>query len=188
MMLPQILRLCLLSLVVAAEAGGSEPGFAIRRAALHRSGSHYLLDADVAYALSDTAIEALENSVPLTIILQCTVERQRTYLWNETLVDYRRRLQIRYHPLGQLFQMTWEGHSGPQSYASLRSLLAALGTIRGLPIIAADRIEESNVYRASLSVWLDIESLPLPLRPTAYLSPSWYLSSPAFQWSFARSE
>ncbi len=181
-----ILSLWLLGLVLACEA--ADAGFSIRRAELLRSGSQYVLEADITYVFSETAIEALENSVPLTIILQCTIDRERTYLWNERLVDYRRHLQIRYHPLGQLFQLTSEQRGDAQSYASLRSLLAALGTIRGVPIIAADRIETGATYRASLSVWLDIESLPLPLRPTAYLSPNWYLSSPKFRWSFARSE
>jgi len=187
-MLRRILPVCLLSLLLAADGNGAEAGFAIRRAALYPVGLHYLLDADIAYGLSATANEALENGVPLTIILRCKIERERPYLWNETLVDSRRHLQIRYHPLGQLFQMTSEGQANPQSYASLRSLLAALGTVRGLPIVVADRIESGPTYRASLSVWLDIESLPLPLRPRAYLSPSWYLSSPTYQWSFARSE
>lgn len=183
-----ILYWWLLGVVVAFEAVAADQGFSIRRAELLRSGSHYVLDADITYVFSESAIEALENSVPLTIVLQCVIERQRPYLWNERLVDYRRHFQIRYHPLGQLFQLTFEDLTHPQSYASLRSLLAALGTIRGLPIVAADRIEESSTYRASLSVWLNIESLPLPLRPSAYLSPSWYLSSPTYRWSFARSE
>ena len=40
-------------------------------------------------------------------------------------------------------------------------------------------------YRAGLSVRLDIESLPLPLRPVAYVTPAWYLESPVYKWTFA---
>ena len=187
-MLRRWLRLCLMSLVMAGGGASSNDEFSIRRAVLYPSGSHYALDADITYDFSATAIEALENSVPLTIVLQCKIERERSYLWNQTVIDYRRRMQVRYHPLGQLYQMTSEDREASQRYASLRSLLTALGTIRGLPIVPEDRIEAGETYRAGLSVWLDIESLPLPLRPAAYLSSSWYLSSATFQWSFERSE
>lgn len=184
----RLARWGLLGILFVAEAAWSTTGFMIHRAELKHHGSEYVLNADISYQLSPVAVEALENSVPLTIILHCIVERERSLLWNETLVEQRRKLQIRYHPLGQLYQMTQDDSSEPQRYASMRSLLAALGTIRGLPILAEERIESGHTYRASLAVSLDIESLPLPLRSTAYLSPSWYLSSPAYRWSFERSE
>lgn len=187
-MLHRALRLCLLGLALTGRTAWPHAGFSIQRAELIRFGGHYVLNADIDYGFSATAIDALENSVPLTLIMRCKIERDRFYLWDETLMDYRRRMQIHYHPLGKLFQLTFEDRDDPQSYTSLDALLGALGTIRALPIVPAAWIKSGETYEAGLSVSLDIESLPLPLRPTAYLSPSWYLGSSWYRWSFERSE
>jgi Domain of unknown function (DUF4390) len=181
-------RIGLLLLVFVSGLGRADDGFMIQRAEVQRRGTDYVLNADIAYRFSPEALEALDNGVPLTIVLQWTIERERTYWWNQQLVADRRKLEIRYHPLGQLYQMSTEESADPQRYASLRALLSALGTIRGLPIVTEDRLEPGASYLISLGVSLDIESLPLPLRPTAYLTPGWHLSSPAYRWSFARSE
>lgn len=187
-MLRRLVRLLLPMLAVATRTVWPSTGFAVQHAEVFRLGSHYVLNADIDYSFSAAAVDALRNSVPLTVVLRCTIDRERSYWWDETLIDYRRRLEIRYHPLGKLFQMSFEDRLEPQSYTHLDALLGALGTIRALPIIPADRIESGETYRAALSVSLDIEALPLPLRPAAYLSPGWYLGSPSYRWSFARSE
>jgi hypothetical protein len=176
-----------LCVALSLVAPGAE-GFVIRTATLDRVGSDYVLNADIRYDFSPAAIEALEHSVPLTLVLRCRVERLRSHWWNETVVDYDRHLQIRYQPLGQLFQMNLDDRENRQSYTTLHSLLDAMGTIRRLPVFSADKLLSGATYQAELTVWLDIETLPLPLRPTAYLSPSWYLSSPPYRWSFEKSD
>lgn len=163
-------------------------GFVIRSAELVPVGSDYVLNADIHYAFSASALEALDNSVPLTLAMNLRVERVRPHWWNETILDRRHQLEIRYHPLGQLFQLNVDDRGNRQSFTTLASLLDAMGSIRRLPVIATDRILAGERYVAELSVRLDIETLPLPLRPTAYLSPSWYLSSPTYRWSFAKSD
>ncbi|MBM4201475.1 MAG: DUF4390 domain-containing protein, partial [Gammaproteobacteria bacterium] len=179
------LLLCCALLSPAAAVG---EGFTIRSAELDRVGADYVLNADVRYDFSAAAVEALENSVPLTLVLSFRLVRVRPYWWNETVVEHRHQLQIRYQPLGQLFQLNFDDRENSQSYTTIHSLLDAMGTIRRLPVVAADKLLPGIRYRAELSVRLDIETLPLPLRPTAYLSPSWYLSSPTYRWPFAKSD
>ncbi|MEJ2528926.1 MAG: DUF4390 domain-containing protein, partial [Gammaproteobacteria bacterium] len=55
--------------------------------------------------------------------------------------------------------------------------IAALGDIQGMPVIKHSQLEKGKIYRVGLRASLDIDALPLPLRPMAYLSPSWNLSS-----------
>jgi hypothetical protein len=183
-----LLSLALLSLALLEPAARASDGFLIQNAELVRVGTDYVLNADIRYDFSPAAIEALEHSVPLTLLLRCHVARVRANWWNETVVDYHRQLQIRYQPLGQLFQMNFDDRENRQSYTTLHSLLEAMGTIRRLPVVSAETLHAGETYRAELSVRLDIETLPLPLRPTAYLSPSWYLSSPTYRWSFVKSD
>jgi hypothetical protein len=177
-----------LGCILLSKPAPAGEGFVIRSAELVPIGSDYVLNADIHYAFSATALEALDNSVPLTLAMNLRLERVRPRWWNETILDHRHQLQIRYHPLGQLFQLNVDDRGNKQSFTTLESLLDAMGSIRRLPVFATDKIVAGEQYVAELSVRLDIETLPLPLRPTAYLSPSWYLSSPTYRWSLAKSD
>jgi hypothetical protein len=177
---------CLLFLLLYAfEALGADYGFLIKRAELIPAGETYVLNADVDYRFSQSAIEALEHGVPLSLVVKLKISRHRDYWLDETILSERRRFRIRYHPLAKSFQLIYEASGTPQNFAGLSALLDAMGEIRGWRVLPVDRLEKGQEYWASLSVSLDIEALPLPLRPVAYISPSWYLGSPWFRWRVA---
>lgn len=175
----------LLPLFTALAAWGADYGFVIERAELIPQGESYILNADVDYQFSEPAIDALEHGVPLTLKVRFKVLRHRDYWLDETILSETRRFLIRYHPLAKSFQISHEASGIPQSFASFSAMLDALGEIRGWRTLPVGSLEPGKEYWASLSVSLDIEALPLPLRPVAYVSPSWYLSSPSFRWRIA---
>lgn len=179
-------RWCLLFLLLFTfNAAGAEYGFVVKRAELVPVGDAYALDADIDYRFSDAATEALEHGVPLTLVLRFKVSRHRDYWLDETILNETRRFLIRYHPLAKSFQIIQEAGGSPQSFAGLSALLDTIGEIRGWRVLPASSLEKGQEYWASLAVSLDIEALPLPLRPVAYVSPSWYLGSPWFRWRVA---
>jgi hypothetical protein len=161
-----------------------ETALKIVRAELTRQDARHLLDADIEYRLSDTADEALRNGVPLAFELRLTVHDEPRRWWNRPVVDERRVFRVHYHSLAKLFQWTPDGGERPHGFANLGALLEDLGTLRRLQVAHADALIPGRRYQAELGVSLNIEALPLPLRPVAYLSPSWHLSSPAYTWPF----
>jgi hypothetical protein len=169
-------------LLHALEAVGAEYGFEVKRAELVPVEGTYVLNADVDFRFSQTAIEALEHGVPLTVVLRFKISRHRDYWLDETVFSESRRIRIRYHPLAKSFQLLYETAGVPQSFAGLTALLDTMGEIRGWRAVPVDALEKGSEYTARLATSLDIEALPLPLRPVAYVSPSWYLGSPWFQW------
>jgi hypothetical protein len=60
--------------------------------------------------------------------------------------------------------------------------VAALGDLSGLQLVGIDRLEEDEDYEIHLQAYLDIEELPIPLKPMAYLFPSWKLSTGWTKW------
>ncbi|MBP1150147.1 MULTISPECIES: DUF4390 domain-containing protein [Methylocaldum] len=174
----------LVGLLLAFDAVCADYGFRIIRAELVPSGTNFVLNADIDYRFSESALEALRHGVPLTLAVRLKIKRQRHYWLNETILSEIHKFRILYHPLGRSFQIIHAG-GNTESFASLTALLEAMGAIRGWFMLPADRIVEGNSYEASLSVDLDIESLPLPLRPIAYVSPSWYLGSSWYRWRVA---
>lgn len=171
-------------LLLAGSALAAVDSPRIVRAELVREGDQHLLNADVEYRFSDVATEALQNGVQLTLLLNLQVTRPRRYWWDETVVDERWSFRLRYHSLAKLYQWVEEDGRAPRGFASLAALLEEMGAVRRLPVPGASVLVPGQRYQARLAVFLDIESLPLPLRPVAYVSPAWYLGSPGYPWSF----
>lgn len=48
--------------------------------------------------------------------------------------------------------------------------------------MAKDRLDPEVAYQVHMKAELDIEELPLPLRPIAYLRPAWKLGSSWTKW------
>ncbi len=184
MMRDAVLWTALAGLLLAANALAAEYGFQVLRAELLHKKDDYVLNADIDYRFSEPAIDALKNGVPLTLVVRFEVERERTYWWNESLARAKWRLQIRYHSLGKLFQLVDEKSGTQKNFVSFQAMLETLSALRDLPVLKADRMPSGQRYLAKMSVQLNIEALPLPLRPTAYLTPKWYLNSGWFRWTF----
>lgn len=135
----------------------------------------FLLNAAIDYGLTDETIEALKNGVPLILVLDIYVERGRWYLWDETVAALKQRYQLKYHALSQQYTIKYLNTGIQDSFPSLDGALAAIGTITDLPLLDHYLIEPNENYSVYLRSYLDIESLPAPLRPAAYFSSKWRL-------------
>jgi hypothetical protein len=141
-----------------------------------------MLDADIRYSLSEKALEALYNGVPLTLELDIRVLRHRRFLWNEEVASLTQRYRLRYHPLTEQYLVKNLNTDHQENYATLNAALEAMGHIENFPMLDKRLLDSDEDYTAQLRVRLDIEALPAPLRPLAYLSPSWRLSSDWYSW------
>ena len=137
----------------------------------------FVVDANIDFDFSDKAIEALQNGVPLTLEIHLQVRRNGAWVWERDLMDSRLRYQIRYHALASVYQVIDLQSNAQQSFVTREVAISALGDIRALPVVRHNQMEKGKIYRVELRAALDIDALPLPLRPMAYLSPSWNLSS-----------
>jgi hypothetical protein len=143
---------------------------------------HYLLDATVKYAFSDAVLEALSHGVPLVVELHVELRREGAWLWEPDVADQRVRSQIRYSPLSATYQTTDLETGARRTFATREAAIGAIGELRQHPIAAAGTLTPGQPYLLSLRAALDIEALPLPLRPRAYLSQEWNLSSGWSRW------
>jgi hypothetical protein len=156
--------------------------FTISKAAARLQDGTYVVDATIGYQFSPAVLEALENGVPLTVELHLQVRREGAWVWEPDVVDSRLRSQIRFSPLLGTYQVTNVETGQHRSYASRDRAISALGEVKDLTVVRADALDPDETYRVEMRATLDIESLPLPLRPKAYLSPDWNLSSEWNRW------
>ena len=181
-------RRCWLSLLLAAvigllplEATRAEHAFIIKSLETKLEQGVYLLDTRIEYGLSEEALTALKNGVPFLILMNIEVEQVRWY-WNKNLAELEQGYLLLYHALSEKF-IVHNLNSGVQDhYSSLNAALAALGQINNLPLIDARLLNPELRYQVKVRAHLDIESLPAPMRPLAYISSDWQLDSDWVSW------
>ncbi len=142
----------------------------------------YTLDALIDYRFSPEALEALANGVPLTILMQFQVRQADAWIWDSSVTELELRYAIRHKPLSETYEVYRLPGTAGRTFVTREAAIAALGEIKGLELVDQNRLEPGKAYEVHLKVSLEIEALPLPLRPTAYLSGAWKLASAWTKW------
>lgn len=176
------LMLAPLLLLMSAASGAAKDGLRVEKIETRLVDGTFFMNAVLDYRFSTEALEALENGVPLTILVQIQVRRVGAWLWEDSRVDLQLRYAIRYKPLSERYEVYRLPGTEGRSFVSRDAAIRALGEIADLSLIGASSLEDAADYEVQIRASLDIEELPLPLRPIAYLKPSWKLSSGWSKW------
>ncbi len=136
----------------------------------------YQVKADIDYHLSPIAIEAIQSSITLTWCLNIKLE-QINALWNDTLINHKHCYQISYHALLDSYSVHNVQTQKTKYFTSLATALDSISQLRNLKLIEISALDKNALYLVATKLQFDRETLPLPLRPVAYLSSDWDLSS-----------
>ena len=96
------------------------------------------------------------------------------------------RYVLRFHPLAGLYSVSDTSTGIQERFATREAALETLGEVRNIRVVGAERLAPEVNYEMGLKAYLDIESLPLPLRPLAYITPAWYLGTGWSRWHLRR--
>lgn len=157
-------------------------GFAKIEVETYHNEAGYWLDAQLQYHFSETALDALENGVPLTVGIEIQVHRRGAWLWESPPTHLVIKRVIRYQTLSELYQVTDFGSDARSRFATRDAAISALGNLRGVQLLVAADDKPREAYEVRLRAQLDIDALPLPLRPLAYLRSAWNLDSGWYRW------
>ncbi len=171
-----VVLLCLSTGTALAEA------FTIRSVETRLVDRVYVLDARIDYTFSDQALDALQNGVPLIVLVDIEVKKERRWWLNKTIAELKQGYLLLYHALTEKYIINNLNSGAQENYNSLDSAVSALGDIQSLPILDAKLAEDKGRYRVQLHTYLDLEALPAPMRPMAYISSQWRLESEWYTW------
>ena len=176
----------LFALLPARKLFANDYGITVKQAEAFISGDQYVVSADVDFRLSDRAVEALKNGVPLFWTYQFKVHEQRSLLWDKAVVEKNIRYRIQYHALLNVYRVRNENSGTVSNSYTLEDALEHLSSLREIPLLEKKKVSQEEDYLAGLKVTFDRDALPLPLRPVAYVNPQWYLSSDWFTWTLIK--
>ena len=170
------------SLLVPAAVGAAGPGFEVVQASSRLESGVVLLDAQIDFRFSDAVLEAMRNGVPLTVSVEMQVLRERRGP-DKRVALIRARYRITTHALSNQYLVTNLSSGEASTYSSFEEMRAALGRIERFPVVDEALLVPAQArFRGRVRATLEIEALPAPMRPLAYLSPSWRLKSDWYPW------
>jgi hypothetical protein len=102
--------------------------------------------------------------------------------WEPSALSSVLRYQIRYHALTELYQVVDMQTGEEQNFVTQDAALYALGEINDMLLISRASLIPGEIYHLRLRSDLEIESLPLPLQPLAYIGRGWRLTTGWTQW------
>lgn len=160
----------------------SKGDFQVLSASSYELNNGVAIDADLKMSFPAAVVDALENGIPLTIVVEVQVMRERPW-WRNVIIKRSVQLfELRYHPLTNVHEIKNIATDERYSFNSRQDAMAVLGTIRAARLIENKELNRNQQYSAHMRIFLDISRLPPALRQVASLSSSWRLESTWYQW------
>ena len=146
----------------------------------------YVLSTEIDYHLTDKAKEALDNGVPLFWNLRIKIKQQRDLFWDKTILNTAINYRLQYHALLNMYRVVIVHPDSMKgityNFSTLSAALDLMADLRNFPIQVKSTIKTEEDYYIKIKADFDRDALPLPLQPTSYINPQWYLSSDWTVW------
>ena len=175
-------------LLGAAAAGAAQTeaaGFNVKSAQPFLNERVLHVNARLDLALNARTEEALGKGIPIDVVIEVNLVKHRWWWGNKVVTDQTLRRRIQFHALSRQYLVSGlHGREPSESFGSLASALAHAGALEELTIAltAKKEIEPGARYLLQLRARLDIEALPMLMRPLAYTLPSWRLGTGWTEW------
>jgi len=158
-------------------------GFIIESAELNSDGEEYALNADIRFHFSKEALKALEHGIALQIDIEVQAKQTRKWLWDRNIRKKILRQRLEHQPLSDQYLVTDLDTGIKHNFDSFHHALEFMGSINDYSFLELASLKQGKTYTALVRASLNTESLPAPLRLSAYVSSDWRLSSPWYQWT-----
>ncbi len=142
----------------------------------------WILNARLDFCLSPAATDAVLHGVPLSWQVKLRWLKSRKLWWDEIRVEKVVLLTLQYQALLNQFAVRRGDKSEVEMFASLNNALAEMSRLH--VNLGTGFVGERD--KIAIKVVFNREALPTPLRPEAWLSQQWDLSSDWSVWPFQK--
>jgi uncharacterized protein DUF4390 len=149
------------------------------------NGSYYI-DALFDLALTDEAENALRHGISFEIHTQFQLRLKRNYFWDKTINEKKIIYKLEHKPLTENFQTIDLKTGLRNSHDNLNAAINHIKSITKVELFDLASLQKNKNYIARIRTYLDISSLPSPMRPQAYFSSSWEIESKWHEWEIVK--
>ena len=176
------------ALIAVLSASVADAEFTVTNVEPRLAAEALALSGALDLVLSAKVEEALSKGIPMEVIVDINLYRERPVVWDARIQTWVLRRRISYHALSRQYLLM--GHrpeaTAVESFVSLQSALTSMGSLDELSFPLNREFDSDSNYYVEVRASLDIESLPAPLRPVAYTSLAWHLNSGWTEWHVPR--
>lgn len=133
----------------------------------------YQLNAELQHQFSNQIKDAISNGVPITVMLEMVVYRERSWMWDEDIATLKRRYEIRFQALTKKYLLKNINTGQETLINDFEGVLDILNRVKGFPLIDKNLLSDDETYYTLVRTRIDVEALSVPLRLRAYISSSW---------------
>ena len=166
----------LLVLALLPQPSQAAEGVEIRRALVEATEDGYRLSATYGFELSSEMEEALQYGRTLYFYTEIEFTRPRWYWFDEKAITKRQTISLSYNVLTRQYNVAVSG-SVHQSFSSLEDALFLIRRPNRWLVAARGALKVGEVYTVKLSMGLDPNYVPKPLKVNALNTSEWRLSS-----------
>lgn len=160
--------------------------FEVRRVSAQHVADRLVVNAVFDLALTEETERAVNQGVTLVVLTEVAAI-EPGWLWDRRRIRHQGRARLRYHALSGYYIVDVAGSEEIETFRSLPDALKHIGNPKAVvldwPSFARRGVRTSAIDVRSR---LDINALPAPLRPTAYLSGDWQLGGVWTRWPVQR--
>lgn len=156
--------------------------FEIRNAYAQPVDGVWQLTAVLDLSLSNSAGDALAEGIPLTLVLDILVTRERRFLPDEAVAELQQRWRLEYDALSERYVVV-NANSGAQStYPTLDEALADLSRVEALPLIDEDLLVAGVRHDVSLQASVEIGGISTAVKMLVFWR-EWSRATEWYTWS-----
>ncbi len=178
----KIALLCTLTLTVFSNKLVFSNDVNVNLANVYVENDFFYLDSTCEFFLTEEANKALHQGISFEVHKEFQLLLQRKWFWNKIIFEKKLMYKLEHKPLTENFLITDLSTGIVSYYKNLDAALKRISKISKMKLFNQKKLDEDRKYLARIRLYLDIDSLPSPLRPRAYISSDWNISSNWYKW------
>lgn len=172
----------LAGLLLAAAPAAATERFEIRNAFAEPVSGVWNLNAIIDLGLMAAAREALDEGIPLTLVLDVEITVERRFLPDASIAELTQRWELAYDALSQRYVVTNLNSRAQSTHATLEESLDELSRVHALPLVDAALLREGKRHEISVRASLEIGGLPDAIKMLLFWR-DWSQSTDWYTWS-----
>ena len=178
----KILSITILAVFLCLPVSGQANSIDLKSSHTYSEDNTCYLDALFDFTLTEEVLKALNHGIPLEIHTLFQLRLKRKWYWDKTVSEIKLSHRLEHQPLTEDY-LTIDLKTGQRrSYDNLDAALNNISTISKLVLFNKSLLQQDDYYIGRIRTYLDLDSLPSPMRPQVYFSSKWDIDSKWHEW------